>query len=85
MINTVKDLAITAFGLVAALAWNAAIQKLFEVIFPNKTNSLIAMFLYALFVTAIVVFVTYYLIRIADTINSAAEIEEDDKKDNNKK
>lgn len=73
LINRVRDLAVTALGLVAALAWNGAIQKLFEVIFPNKTNSLIAMFIYAIFVTAIVVLVTYYLTRIADSINNTLE------------
>lgn len=65
LINTVRSLAVTSLGLVAALAWNEAIQKLFEVVFPNKANSLIAMFIYALFITAIVVFVTYYLTKLA--------------------
>ncbi len=73
IITQTRDLTVTAFGLVAALAWNAAIQKLFEVIFPNKTGSLIAMFIYAIFITLIIVSVTYYLSKIADGLNSKIE------------
>ena len=73
IITQTRDLAVTALGLVAALAWNAAIQKLFEVIFPEKAGSLIAMFSYAVFITLIVVFVTYYLTKITDGVNSKIE------------
>lgn len=72
-IVTVKNLAVTSLGLVAALAWNAAIQKLFEVVFPNKANSLIAMFTYAAFITIIIVFITYYFTKLADKIEKEDE------------
>lgn len=69
MTETVRDLLITAFGLVAALAWNSAIQKLFEVIFPEKANSLVAMFSYAVSVTIIVVLAIYYLTKVTERLN----------------
>lgn len=79
-VNTMKTLAVTSLGLVAALAWNAAIQKAFEVFFPNNANSLIAMFTYAVFLTIIVVFVTYYLTKLADRVGGNNKDEEKEKK-----
>lgn len=73
IINTVKNLTVTSLGLVAALAWNEAIKKAFELFFPDKSNGLKAMFLYAVLVTLVVVLVTYYLSRIADTFNNRLE------------
>lgn len=52
-----------ALGLVAALAWNDAIRALINRIFPVEKNNLLAMFIYAAFVTFVVVMITYYLIR----------------------
>jgi len=66
IVENVKKLAVTAFGLVAALAWNDAITALFTYIFPEKTSGLQAQFLYAILVTLIVVLVTYYLSKVAD-------------------
>lgn len=45
------------FGLVAALAWNTAIQDLFKMLFPDQ-NSLIAKFIYAILVTVLIIVVT---------------------------
>lgn len=61
-IDKITTLIISAFGLVAALAWNNAIQKLFTVIFGSQSN-LSAELAYALFVTIIAVIVTMYLTR----------------------
>jgi len=48
------------FGLVAALAWNSAIQDLFRrVNFFGTPDSILAKFVYAFVVTVIVVIVTY--------------------------
>ncbi len=66
-ISTVKNitgLMTAAFGLVAALAWNSAIQKLFTIIF-GTAGGLYAMVGYALVVTIIAVIVTVYLGRLA--------------------
>lgn len=56
------ELMLAGFGLVAALAWNDAIQSLFAEIF-GKQGTLIAKFGYALAVTAIVTFVSIRLAR----------------------
>lgn len=65
VLDKLVELITAAFGLVAALAWNTAIQELFNVIFP-ETGDLIAKFLYAIIVTVIVVFVTIRLGRLAE-------------------
>lgn len=52
------------FGLVAALAWNDAIQTLFNAIFP-KSQEIIGKFLYAFLVTIIVVIISLQLQKIS--------------------
>ena len=53
-----------AFGLVAALAWNGAIQAIFKQIFGTP-DSLAAMIIYAVVVTIIAVVVTIQLGKVA--------------------
>ena len=65
VLDKLVELVTAAFGLVAALAWNTAIQELFTMIFP-QSGDLIAKFLYAITVTVIVVFVTIRLGRLAE-------------------
>jgi hypothetical protein len=65
VLDKLVELVTAAFGLVAALAWNTAIQELFSVIFP-EAGDLIAKFLYAIVVTVVVVFVTIRLGRLAE-------------------
>jgi len=62
ILEKMSSLVIAGFGLVAALAWNDAIQDLFKriEIFGVK-GSLVAKFGYAALITVIVVVVTYYL------------------------
>jgi hypothetical protein len=55
-----------ALGLVAGLAWNEAIRQLIDVIFPLGHNSIWAKFIYAIIITAIVVWVSMYLMRFAE-------------------
>lgn len=55
-----SELATAGFGLVAALAWNDAIQTMFKGIFGEQ-SAVWAKFAYALLVTAIVVVVTVKL------------------------
>jgi hypothetical protein len=64
VLDTIITLMTTAFGLVAALAWNEAIQALFAAVLPQG-GDLAAKFLYAIVVTVIVVFVTIRLGRLA--------------------
>jgi hypothetical protein len=49
----------TAFGLVAALAWNDAIQSFFKLL-PLQNQQVGAKFIYAIFITVIIVLVIYY-------------------------
>lgn len=57
---------ITAFGIVAGLAWNDFVKALIEAAFPiqNSANNLWAKFIYAFLITLFVVFVSVYLSRI---------------------
>ncbi|MDE1865586.1 MAG: hypothetical protein KGH94_03035 [Candidatus Micrarchaeota archaeon] len=64
IVKNVTGLMTAAFGLVAALAWNSAIQKLFTIVFGTQ-GGLYAMVGYALVVTVIAVIVTVYLGRLA--------------------
>lgn len=54
-----------AFGLVAGLAWNEAIQGLINKFFQADKNSLAAQFIYALAVTIIATLVIVYLERVS--------------------
>ena len=56
---------LAAFGFVAALAWNEAVKGLIETLFPLDHGSLLAKFIYAIFVTIIVVVVSIYLAKYA--------------------
>jgi hypothetical protein len=67
VLDKLVELVTAAFGLVAALAWNTAIQELFTLVFP-AAGDLIAKFLYAIVVTVIVVFVTIRLGRLAERV-----------------
>ena len=53
-----------AFSLVAALAWNSAIQGLIERLYPTSVNGVKSQFLYAVTVTIIAVGITYWIGRI---------------------
>ncbi len=54
-------------GLVAALAWNEAIKKLFVRIFGEQSSGdVVAMFIYAAVVTMVVVLVTLRLTKILE-------------------
>lgn len=55
---------ITSFGLVAGLAWNDAIKAFIERFFTDSGNGLRAKFIYAFFLTVIVVAVSLYLSKI---------------------
>ncbi|MBT4257901.1 hypothetical protein HOD88_01815 [archaeon] len=60
IIEKLSALIIAAFGLVAALAWNGAIQAIFKSLF-GETGSLSAMISYAVIVTIIAVLVTIWI------------------------
>ncbi len=69
VIATMISLASAAFGVVAALAWNSAITRLFTEYF-GTTAEISALFIYALVVTVIGVVVIVLLGRVAARINT---------------
>ena len=73
VIKTIITLVTTAFGLVAGLAWNDAIQKLIESVM-GAGDALTGLFIYAIVVTIIAVIVTILLARVAAKMG--VEIEE---------
>lgn len=66
LLEQAQSLMTAGFALVAALAWNTAIQDLFQLLFPDQ-NSIIAKFLYALLITLIMILVTR---RLGKTISA---------------
>lgn len=60
VIDKLAALITAAFGLVAALAWNSAIQTIFKEIFGDQ-SSIPAMVGYAVFVTVIAVALTLWI------------------------
>lgn len=64
-IATMISLASAAFGVVAALAWNAAITELVKQVFP-ATSGIISLFVYAVVITIIAVVVIVMLGRAAE-------------------
>jgi len=55
---------VASLGLIAGLAWNEAIKGLIEYIFPLSQNTIQAKFLYAIFMTILIVIISYYLARL---------------------
>lgn len=76
VLEKMVQLVTAAFGLVAALAWNEAVQALFAAIFP-EAGDLAAKFLYAALVTVVVVIVTVRLGRLADRVKKEEAEERD--------
>jgi uncharacterized protein DUF5654 len=64
-LQTMISLASAAFGVVAALAWNAAITALVKQIFGTGAQ-IISLFIYAIIITIIAVIVMVNLGRVAE-------------------
>lgn len=64
VLDKMAALLTAAFGLVAALAWNGAIQELFKEVFGSAEN-LSAQLTYAIVVTVIAVLATILIARAA--------------------
>ncbi len=77
ILEKMSTLVTAGFGLVAALAWNNAIKALFEVIFGKQSN-IIAMFVYAMIVTVIVVLLTVKLGRAVNKVKLELGLVEED-------
>ena len=66
VLDRFSELIITALGLVAALAWNEAIQQLFTQLFGEAGGALAAKFFYAVLVTFLVIFATMAVSRASE-------------------
>ena len=73
VLDKFSTLITTALGLVAALAWNTAIQNLFNILFGQVGGRLVGQFFYAILVTLVVIFATIYVGRAADRAKKAEE------------
>jgi hypothetical protein len=69
-VATMISLASAAFGVVAALAWNAAITTWFTTTFTSDRSKVSALLVYAVVVTLIGVTVIVLLARLATRINA---------------
>ncbi len=77
VIERVKELMTAAFSLVAALAWNDAVQALFKTVF-GEVGSLYAKFLYAIIVTLITVWVIHRLMKTSRAMRQRLDVAEKD-------
>jgi len=87
ILQKVSTLATAAFGLVAALAWNSAIQDLFKKInIFGKPDSLLVKFAYAIVITIIIVIVTIFIGRSTNKLRERLNLnpEDTDSLDNKK-
>jgi len=56
---------LAAFGFVAGLAWNEAVQALVNTLFPLSKDAVWVKFLYAVIITVLVVVVSAILIKLS--------------------
>ncbi|MDE1810905.1 MAG: hypothetical protein KGH66_02600 [Candidatus Micrarchaeota archaeon] len=70
-VTKLSALMTAAFGLVAALAWNAAIQNIFTQFFGTST-AIVAQLAYAIIVTGIAVCAIYLLGRMSANLTEKA-------------
>lgn len=71
LIKQMLTLATSGFGLVAALAWNSLIQEFVNSYvkkFLPDGSGMISLFIYALVVTVLAVFVTYQLSKLSKKV-----------------
>lgn len=74
ILEKMGQLIASGFGIVAALAWNDFIRGLFIKLFPKPENNLIAMFLYAVFITILVVVATIQIGRLLEKAKREPEL-----------
>ena len=80
ILDRMSTLATAGFGLVAALAWNSAIQDLFKKVnFFGTVDGLLSKFFYALIVTVITVIIAYSLSRAVNNLKDELGINKEEK------
>lgn len=60
---------LAAFGFVAGLAWNDAIQSFIAYLYPLPEHTLPAKFLYAVIISVVVVVISVYMSRLFHHLN----------------
>ena len=73
ILDKFSNLITTALGLVAALAWNEAIQLLFTQLLGQSGGALAAKFFYAILITLVVIFATMAVSRAAERAKKREE------------
>jgi Family of unknown function (DUF5654) len=73
VLDKFSELITTALGLVAALAWNTAIQNLFDTLFGDAGSKLAGQFVYATLITILVIFAAIAVSRAAARAKNAEE------------
>ncbi len=73
VLDRFSELVTTALGLVAALAWNTAIQNLFDTVSGGSGSKLAGQFLYATLITLLVIFAAIAVSRAAERAKQAEE------------
>jgi hypothetical protein len=73
VLDKFSELITTALGLVAALAWNTAIQNLFDTVFGGSGSKLAGQFVYATLITFVVIFAAIAVSRAAVRAKNAEE------------
>ena len=71
VLGKLSDLITAGLGLVAALAWNDAIQELFKKLFGAQ-STVLAKFLYAIVITVLIVYITIKLGKIINKVKERA-------------
>jgi hypothetical protein len=75
VLDKFSELITTALGLVAALAWNTAIQNLFDTVFGGSGSKLAGQFVYATLITIVVIFAAIAVSRAAERAKRTEEEE----------
>jgi biopolymer transport protein ExbB/TolQ len=73
VLDKFSELITTALGLVAALAWNTAIQNLFDTVFGGSGSKLAGQFVYSTLITCVVIFAAIAVSRAAERAKNAEE------------
>ena len=71
----VEGYLMTAFGIVAGLAWNEAVKDLMAYLLPMQKDTIFAKFLYAIIMTFVLILISLYVIRFINRSDSKKEIE----------
>lgn len=57
---------LAAFSFIAGLAWNEAIKSFIDKILPFSKDNVLVKLIYAVLVTAVIVVITIYLVRLTE-------------------